>query len=302
MYITIFTPTYNRCHCLSRLYDSIIKQASKYLEWVIVDDGSTDETREIIDLWISENKVSIKYIYQKNHGKYVAHNTGVKYSRGDVFFCIDDDDTLAPNAIEIIRNEWLFIKNDNSLSGIIAYKKDTSGKLTDKEFPPKMDILSLHELTRKYRIAGDRALVYKTSILKQFLFPEIENVKFITEAAIYREIDRYYSMKLVRETLSIVDYRDDGYTKNILSVISKNAIGCKYGYMKLIDMEYHLDYHIQTIIYYNICSILADDGRYTYDGKYNYLVKILYPISMLGAIILKLIVSFKREKFCNRYG
>ena len=113
MLLTVCTPTYNRAHTLPRLYESLVRQTSQDFEWLVVDDGSTDNTRELVDGWVAEGRIRIRYVYKENGGKPSAHNLGVRMAAGELFFCVDSDDYLTDNAVEVIRNnsEKLTYKN-----------------------------------------------------------------------------------------------------------------------------------------------------------------------------------------------
>ena len=125
--LTIFTPTYNRAYCLGRLYESLCAQDDDRFEWMIVDDGSSDETKELVDCWAKQSSFPIRYVYQDNSGKMVAHNRGVQEAQGKYFVCIDSDDYIAPEAVKTILNEFYVIQVDNvgiPLCGIVAYRGD----------------------------------------------------------------------------------------------------------------------------------------------------------------------------------
>ena len=106
MLLTVCTPTYNRAHTLPRLYESLVRQTSQDFEWLVVDDGSTDNTRELVDGWVAEGRIRIRYVYKENGGKPSAHNLGVRLAAGELFFCVDSDDYLTDNAVELILSAW----------------------------------------------------------------------------------------------------------------------------------------------------------------------------------------------------
>lgn len=126
--LTIFTPTYNRAHTLSRLYDSLCKEKAQNFIWLVVDDGSTDNTMTLINKWKDENRIPIKYHYQTNQGKPSAHNYGVRNATTDLFVCVDSDDWLKQNATERIEEAWNDKKNDSNIIGLLAKKGGTKGK------------------------------------------------------------------------------------------------------------------------------------------------------------------------------
>ena len=216
--ITVFTPTYNRCNLLNRLYQSLISQTNKNFEWLIVDDGSCDDTKQTVDEWIKDNKIKIRYIYQINSGKYVAFNNGVQNAIGDLFFCVDSDDYLPFGAIETIYNVWSNTQLED-VSGIIALKSYTDGKIIGNKICDSIKVASAFELTYKYNCGGERSLVYRTDILKNNLFPVIDGEKFVTECVVYDRIDQNYKLLILNEVLTVCEYQADGLTSNIFKTM-----------------------------------------------------------------------------------
>lgn len=223
--ITIFTPTYNRARLLERIYFSLMKQLNHNFIWLIVDDGSIDNTKKIVENFINERKIEIKYIYQQNGGKHRAHNTAVKECKTDYFFILDSDDYLMEEATEILTQKIRLIENDDKISGIIGNRIDSINfKPIGKEIP-NIGIASGNELYQKYNFKGDTLRMYKTSILKENLFPEIENEKFISENVIFDKIDSKYKMLIIKEKIYIGEYQENGYSNNIYKIQRMNPIG-----------------------------------------------------------------------------
>ena len=133
-FITIFTPAYNRAHLLQRLYDSLLIQTYKNFEWLIVDDGSTDNTKQIVDKFIEENKLQIKYIYKDNGGKHTAINTGVQQAKFDLFLIVDSDDFLPEDAVSLTFKAWQNVKDNSKVCGIIGLSQFTKGKIIGDKF------------------------------------------------------------------------------------------------------------------------------------------------------------------------
>lgn len=230
--LTIFTPTYNRGYILSNLYNSLLAQTNKNFTWLIVDDGSTDNTKELVDKWVKEDKIKIEYIKQENQGKHIAHNTGVDNCKTELFFCVDSDDYLLENAIEDIlkcRNKTI----DDNVSGIVSLKLTKSGQPVGTEMPHSIEYSSLSDLYEKYRFKGDTALVFKTSILKKYKFPKIEGEKFVGEEYIYCQIDEKYKLYVSPYKYYICEYLEDGYTNSIFKLIANNP----KGYMELKNIK-----------------------------------------------------------------
>lgn len=215
--ITVLTPTYNRAYILDNLYNSLISQTVKDFIWLVIDDGSTDGTKDKIESYRQENKIEINYIFQKNCGKYVAHNTGVTMSVTELIVCVDSDDTLYPNAIEKTLRFWKEHRNDD-IAGIVS-PKDMGGTSYFNNPPSKSTLLNLYN---KQQLIGETMLVFRTDVLKKYLFPEIKGEKFMSESVIYYQIDQEYSLVVQNEYLYKAEYQKDGLTVNITKVHWKN--------------------------------------------------------------------------------
>lgn len=211
--ITVFTPTYNRLKTLPRLYNSLKEQTSSNFEWLIVDDGSDDGTEEYINNIKHEEKFHIRYLWQKNQGKHVAFNRGVMEANGELFFCVDSDDYLINDAIKIIEDQYSDEYDNIDLGGMVFYRKYESGDIIGTEFPEGMKHSRLEDIYLNGK-TGDTALIYRTSILKCHPFPVFEGERFLRESIIWKEIDKEYVLKVVREAVYVTEYLDDGLTKN----------------------------------------------------------------------------------------
>lgn len=212
--ITIFTPTYNRGYIIEKLYLSLCNQTSNEFEWLVVDDGSTDNTRELIERFITDNKINVRYIYKENGGKHTAINLGVKNANGELFFIVDSDDYLTPDAVEwIITNSRDIIFNDKfaGLSGLRIHPDGRKiGGGTD------FGLIDADALTirSKHKVSGDLAEIYKTHILKQYPFPEIPNERFCSEGLIWARIAQKYILRYFYKGIYVCEYLNDGLTFN----------------------------------------------------------------------------------------
>ncbi len=214
-FITVFTPTYNRKDLIDRLYQSLLQQTQKNFEWLVVDDGSSDDTENFfVKLSSMEQPFPIRYIKQNNGGKHRAINNGVNNALGKLFFIVDSDDYLTENAIEKI-NQWITTL-DNShkwagISGLRGFSKDSVvGQHSDFSY-----IDAKNNERRKYNLLGDKAEVYFTDVLKQHPFPEIPGENFISEEIVWNAIarDGYY-LRWFNEIIYICDYLEGGLTKD----------------------------------------------------------------------------------------
>ena len=263
MTLTIFTPTYNRAYTLDNLYKSIIAQTNKNFEWIIIDDGSTDNTRELIDNWIKEGKINIKYFCQSNGGKHRAINKGVKEAEGDLFFIVDSDDCLTPDAVDwIIANSKEILQNNNfgGLSGIKIYPDGTKvGGGSDFGLIDS----NMIDIRLKYNIAGDMAEVFKTSVLKEFPFPEIDGEKFCPEALIWFRIARKYKMRFVHKGIYVCEYLPDGLTAKITRIRRESPVASMIFYSEHFHDNISLKWKIKAAI--NFWRFQKADYKKGYD-------------------------------------
>ena len=209
--ITVFTSTYNRACLLPRLYESLKKVVFKDFEWLIVDDGSIDGTRGLVDGWIKEKIIDIRYYYQENGGKHRAINKGAQLAKGEFFFIVDSDDTLPVDSLEIV-NKWIdTVRDDEAFAGVCGVKRDITGQ-THSEFGFEvMDLtpFEIGEITRE-----DKAEIIKTQILRDYPFPDIEGEKFCAEGLVWNRIGRKYKLRYFNEVIYNYEYLNDGLTLN----------------------------------------------------------------------------------------
>lgn len=226
--LTIFTPTYNRAYILPALYESLIGQTSNDFEWLIVDDGSTDNTRSIVEEWIKEKKIIIRYFYQENSGKQIAMNLGAEKCHTPLFDCVDSDDYMVPDAIEKIIQFWNDNMNDG-VAGIVSLRgKNENESLTGKYMPDGISQCHFMELYEKYRFSGDTNLIYRTDIIQKYPYKLFPGERFIGEATQYLQIDDHYEMLLMNKINVVCEYLQDGYTKNVYSLLKNNPLGYRY--------------------------------------------------------------------------
>lgn len=229
--VTVFTPTYNRAYILPELYSSLKRQSCQDFEWLIVDDGSTDNTAQIVSAWLKDkNGFDIQYYKKENGGKHRAINDGLKRARGELFFIVDSDDYLPDTSIETLihfRDE-LPSEPEIQYCGVAGCKGYTSGNLIGTTFVGEyIDCSSIER--GKHNIEGDKAEAFFTEILRQYPFPEFDGEKFVTEAAVW---DRMaldgYQLRYYNKTIYLAEYREDGLTHQGLDLYYRNPQG--YGY------------------------------------------------------------------------
>lgn len=164
--LTIFTPAYNRAHTIGRTYESLCRQTCKDFEWLIVDDGSSDNTRALVEGWIKENRIPIRYIYQQNQGMHGAHNTAYRNIETELNTCIDSDDYMPDDAVEKIITFWKR-NGSNRYAGLIGLDRTEDGKIIGTKFPEDMNSTTLYGFYARGG-KGDKKLVYRTEVIRQY--------------------------------------------------------------------------------------------------------------------------------------
>lgn len=231
--ITVFTPTFNRAYRLKELYDSLLKQSYANFEWLVVDDGSTDNTEELIAGFKNQNSIHIRYFIQKNGGKHVAINKGAREAEGELFFIADSDDILPENALQKVATYYETVKNDPKIGGVSGRKAYYDGKLVgnNKAFSPV--IADAVEIRYDHKIQGDLAEVFKTQALREFPFPEYENEKFCPEVLVWNRISSKYKLLYFDEPIYLCEYLEDGLTAKIVKIRMNSPLATMDTYAEL---------------------------------------------------------------------
>lgn len=229
MKFTVFTPTFNRCHLLKRLYEYLKSEEYNDLEWLIIDDGSTDETEKYIES-LNNEKFTIRYYKQKNSGKYVAFNKAIDEAEGKYFICIDSDDLYVRGAFVELEKLTQELQADDA--GLCYLSATPDGKIIGSTFPQNITRSNLIDLYYKYGVTGDKGILHKTNVLKKYRFPVFPGEKFATETLLYGQIPNLY--KLVNKVVEIKYYQQDGLTAKYREVLRKNPQSSLKNY-QLID-------------------------------------------------------------------
>lgn len=226
--VTVFTSTYNRAYILGNLYKSLQNQTTYDFEWIIIDDGSEDGTEELVRSWICDTGNNFQIIYRKvlNGGKHRAINLGTMLAKYEAFFIVDSDDILTEDAIEFINTEFSKIADQVEFAGISGLKMYTNGEIIggSPQFSDYVDATNFER--EKYLLLGDKAEVYKTSVLKRYPFPEFENETFLMEAVVWDAI-AFDGLKLrwFNKPIYYAEYMADGLSRNGYMKIKNNPCG-----------------------------------------------------------------------------
>jgi glycosyltransferase involved in cell wall biosynthesis len=202
---TVFTPTYNRAHTLPRVFESLTAQTFRDFEWLVVDDGSTDNTEQLVAEWRRTAPFPIRYIRQANQGKHVAHNRAVQEANGALFVSLDSDDACVPEALERLNLHWnsIAVEERGAFSAVTVLCRDQHGNLVGDPFPFDVFDANLAEITYRYKVRGEKWGFQRTDILRHHLFTADTSRGTIPEGIIWLQIGMRYRMRFVNEVLRI---------------------------------------------------------------------------------------------------
>lgn len=229
--ITVFTPTYNRAYILPKCYEALKRQTCNDFIWLIVDDGSTDNTKELIKKWKNENKIEIQYIYQDNQGMHGAHNTGHKNLKTELCIGCDSDDYLYDDCIEKVLKRWNERNKRCNYSGVIGMCADSNG-IPLAKIPERLEETKLYDLRYKENIKGDFKFALRTDLLQKYYYPIYEDENYVAVGYIYFLIDQDYDLLVLHDNLCCQEYQADGEVKNKV----KRYVTAPKGYMMYRNM------------------------------------------------------------------
>lgn len=284
--ITVFTPTYNRKKTLERTFESLCSQTNKDFIWLIIDDGSTDDTGDLVKGWQQNNHgFEIRYIYKTNGGMHTAHNTAYENIDTELNVCVDSDDKLSPDAIKIIYNVWNRIRNQK-YAGIIGLDADFDNRIIGPKFPYTGYETTLFGFEKDFG-NEDKKLVYRTDVMRQYPpYPEYKDEKLVPLSYKYLLCDQDYLLYSVNEILCNVEYQVDGSTKNIWRQRANNAKG--FAFYKNIRMKYSTSTKmlIKDTIHYIASSVIGRNKAFIKCSTKKILTVCLLPFGLIYSIVI----------------
>lgn len=290
--LTVFTPTYNRAYILQRCYESLVRQTSKDFIWLIIDDGSTDNTKSLVDQWIKEkNEFEIKYVYKENGGMHTGHNKAYELIDTELNVCIDSDDFMPDNSVELIVDFWSKY-GSNRYSGIVSLDNDDKGNIIGTKLPNKKSIklCDFYDMGGK----GDKNLIYRTDIMKKYPpYPEFQGEKFVPLDYKYLLADQEYDLLILNEPTCTVEYMEDGSSMNMFRQYYKNPRG--FSFMRKVHMIYDKKFinKFKNCIHYVSSSFISKNKEFISESP-NKLMTI-FSITF-GAILYLLIKHNNKER------
>ena len=255
-FISILTPTYNRGKLLLPLYDSLKNLTFEDFEWLIVDDGSEDDTEQYALSWIEHNienaEFPIRYIKKSNGGKHTAINRGVREAIGELILILDSDDTLPVDSLETIALYYEQCKGYKDCAGVCGLMAHHDGQLIGSGFPkePMYESALQFRYAEKGNVTGDLLEVYKTSVMREFPFPEIENERFCPESLVWNRIANKYKLFCFNKIVYYRDYLEGGLTSKIVRIRMNSPIASTMTYAEMLDYDISLKWKIRSAINY----------------------------------------------------
>ena len=284
--LTVFTLTYNRAYCLSKCYESLIRQTSKDFEWLVIDDGSTDNTKELVESWRKEKKISIRYIYKKNGGMHTGYNTAYDNIFTELAVSIDSDDYMTDYAVEKIVSFWEKNKAPQ-YAGIVGLDIFPNGNVIGTELP-KQKSCKIYDLYNRLGVKGDKKQVYRPELIRPFKSPEYDGEKLFPTCYKYFMVDLDYDMLILNEPLCVVEYMPDGFTKNIIKSY-KNNLNNYIFYRKFI-MSYPnatKKHQYRFAVHYVAECLLAGRKNIIKESPKKVKTLLVYPVGILLYFYLK---------------
>lgn len=286
--ITVFTPTYNRAHTLPRTYRSLLRQDCKDFVWLIVDDGSTDQTAELVKTWLNgDHGFQIRYIYKENGGMHTAHNTAYENIDTELNVCIDSDDELAEGAIAHILDVWRKA-DQKKYAGIVGLDADMkTGEVIGTQFPAGMRETTLQGFYDAGG-SGDKKLVYRTDIMKALPpYPTFEGEKYVSLGWKYQLCDQQHKLITTNTVLCNVEYQTDGSSMNMLRQYLRNPKG--FAFIRKENMKYihSAKRNFMDCIHYVSSSILAKNRHFIRQSPKKLLTVLAIPFGWLLTIYIR---------------
>ena len=264
MMITVLTPTFNRGGGLQSLWDSLQKQTVKDFEWLVVDDGSTDGTKNLITQLQEKSDFPIRYIYKNNGGKHTALNVGIQTICSELTFIVDSDDCVTDDAVESILKIHKKYRSQNNICGYAFLRAFPDGKVNGKKFDVNEKIGSYIDVRVNGDDTGaDKAEVFKTHCLKEFPFPEYPNEKFLGEDLVWVRMARKYEMVHINKAIYVGNYLEDGLTNNRRKHNIASPIGCMHRAEEFMESDLKTRYRVkgglQYIVYGRFAGVKVVD-------------------------------------------
>ena len=290
--LTIFTPTYNRAHTIERTYHSLCRQSCKEFDWLIIDDGSTDNTASIVKAWVAENKIPIRYVYKENGGLYTGYNVAYSLIESELCVCVDSDDYMPDDAVEKIYRCWIE-RGGEQYAGLIGLDFHLDGTPIGGYFPTGLDNVWFMDLYIKNLHLGDMKPVLRTDLMKT-VAPMVgfEGEKNFNPAYMMMQVCDRYPILLLNENLCFVDYQTG--LDSMSAGIWKQYRNSPHSFQKQRILELQLVHNswknrIRVAIHYVASSLIAHDKGWLRKSPKKWITVLVSPMGL----VLYLLILYK---------
>jgi glycosyltransferase involved in cell wall biosynthesis len=214
--VSVVTPTYNRARLLGGVFESLRSQTFRDFEWIVIDDGSTDNTKFVVEDFAQRANFPVRYFWKENGGKHTAMNMSYEFAAGELLLAFDSDDRCLPDALEFMVARWReLVPRYPDLAGIVTSCITSDGRPLGTRFPTDGEVGRLHKVYDRLRLRGDRWDIHRTSILRQFPFPTAPGQRLCPEGLVWNRMSQRYRMAFFNHATRIHEYLEDGYTANL---------------------------------------------------------------------------------------
>ncbi|OMF35950.1 glycosyltransferase [Paenibacillus sp. FSL H8-0548] len=279
--LTVFTPTYNRAYTLHLCYESLKRQSCKSFVWLIIDDGSTDQTKELVAGWMAEKIIPIRYRYQENQGMHGAHNTAYELVDTELNVCIDSDDYMADDAVEKITSFWQ-AEGNKQYAGIVGLDISQNQELIGTRLPEQLKSSRLTDLYALHHVKGDKKIVYRSEITSKYPpYPLFQGEKYCPLSYKYILIDQDFPLLILNEVLCVVEYREDGSSMNMMKQYLKNPQG--FAFFRKVAMVYAPSWKdtIREAMHYVSSSIISRNKGFLKESPRKGVTVLAIPLGLL---------------------
>ena len=289
--LTYFTPTYNRATLLQKLYDSLKLQTNKNFIWLIIDDGSSDNTKEIVSNWINEKIITIQYVYKENGGKNTAIDLSNQICETDFIACVDSDDYLTNDCTDVLYRYFDTCLHNKECAGIVGRRAHYNGEPFNKSWAKEEENICFYDIPKIYNYTEDTFLIFKKDVINKYHFPKIPGERFITESVLYEQFLYDYNLLMIPECLYLAEYQEVGYTAQGIKLFFKNPKGYLYSLKQKLYIARKKKLGIITICY-RVAMVYAwkNAVKIKDDFKFEYKIPLLYKL--IGSV-LQVVKVFK---------
>lgn len=287
--LTVFTPSYNRAHLLPRLYESLKEQTCKDFLWLIIDDGSSDHTSELVQEFQQEKILEIEYIFQENQGMHGAHNTAYKNISTELNTCVDSDDLMPTDAVQLILDKWQSVDR-KKYAGIVGLDATLDGKLIGTDFKTSETTLEDFYLNGG---KGDKKLIYRTEIINAYPeYPLFEGEKYVGLGYKYLLVDQDWKLATLNEILLYADYQEGGSSNNMFRQYYRNPKGFAFLRKEQMKRSKSLKRKMMDAVHYVSSSLLSRNKNFIIESPKQLLTVLATP----AGVLLYLVILFKNRR------